>query len=62
MVLEGRKLSAEVGEAAELLATVVGQDLEETEDGTYRIARGVAKGSGDLDCGSGGTPRSQDRV
>ncbi len=43
MVLEGRKLSAEVGEAAELLATVVGQDLEETEDGTYRIARGVAK-------------------
>ncbi len=43
IVLEGRELSAEVREAAELLATVVGQDLEETEDGTYRIARRVAK-------------------
>ncbi len=43
MVLEGRELSAEVREAAELLATVVGQDLEETEDGAYRIARRVAK-------------------
>ncbi|MCP4203692.1 MAG: transposase, partial [bacterium] len=43
LVLEGRALSAEVKEAAELLATVVGQELEETEDGTYRIARRVAK-------------------
>ena len=43
MVLEGRELSAEVKEAVELLATVVGQDLEESEDGTYRIARRVAK-------------------
>ncbi len=43
MILEGRELSVEVREAAELLATVVGQDLEETEDGTYRIARRVAK-------------------
>ena len=43
LVLEGRKLSAEVREAAELLATVVGQDLEQAEDGTYRIARRVAK-------------------
>ncbi|MCP4202874.1 MAG: IS1182 family transposase [bacterium] len=43
LVLEGRALCAEVKEAAELLATVVGQDLEETEDGTYRIARRVAK-------------------
>jgi len=43
MLLEGRKLSTEVQEAAELLATVVGQDLEQTEDGTYRIARRVAK-------------------
>lgn len=42
-VLDGRVLSAEVQEAAELLATVVGQDLEDTEDGTYRIARRVAK-------------------
>jgi IS5 family transposase len=43
LVLEGRALSVEIKEAAELLATVVGQDLEETEDGTYRIARRVGK-------------------
>jgi IS5 family transposase len=43
LVLEGRVLSAEVQEAAELLVTVVGQDLEQTEDGTFRIARRVAK-------------------
>jgi hypothetical protein len=43
LFLEGRELSAEVREAAELLATVVGQDLEESEDGTHRIARRVAK-------------------
>lgn len=42
-VLEGRQLGAELAEAAELLATVVGQDLEETDDGTFRIARRVAK-------------------
>jgi len=43
MVLEDRELSAEVREAVELLATVVGQDLEQSDDGTYRIARRVAK-------------------
>ncbi len=43
LVLEGRTLSTEVKEAAELLATVVGQDLEQTEDGMFRIARRVAK-------------------
>ena len=42
-VLEGRELGVELGEAAELLAKVVGQDLEETDDGTFRIARRVAK-------------------
>ncbi|HLX87583.1 MAG TPA: IS1182 family transposase [Acidimicrobiales bacterium] len=42
-LLDGRELAAAVAEAAQLLATVVGQDLEETEDGTLRIARGVAK-------------------
>lgn len=42
-VLDGRELGSEIGEAAELLATVVGQDLEETDDGTFRIARRVAK-------------------
>jgi Transposase DDE domain/Transposase domain (DUF772) len=40
--LDGRTLGAEVQQAAQLLATVVGQDLEQTEDGTFRIARRVA--------------------
>jgi hypothetical protein len=42
-VLDGRDLTVEVGRAAELLATVVGQDLEESDDGRFRIARKVAK-------------------
>jgi DDE family transposase/transposase-like protein DUF772 len=42
-VLEGRVLSPALAEAAELLATVVGQDIEETTDGTFRIARRVTK-------------------
>jgi hypothetical protein len=41
-VLEGRTLEAEVTRAAELLATVVGQDLEIGDDGVFRIARRVA--------------------
>lgn len=41
-VLDGRTLGAEVKEAAALLATVVGQDLEQTEGGVFRIARRVA--------------------
>jgi Transposase DDE domain len=41
--LEGRKLSAELGQAVTLLARVVGQDLDEGEDGVFRIARRVAK-------------------
>jgi IS5 family transposase len=41
-LLEGRELDNEVKEALTLLATVVGQDLEEV-DGTLRIARRVAK-------------------
>ncbi|HXH59589.1 IS1182 family transposase [Iamia sp.] len=41
--LEGRELDAEVADAAALVATVVGQDLEKSEDGTFRIARRVAK-------------------
>lgn len=41
-VLEGRKLTeVAVTDAAELLATVLGQDLEE-DDGRFRIARKVA--------------------
>jgi IS5 family transposase len=42
-VLDGRDLSDEVCRASELLATVVGQDLEEGNDGRFRIARKVAR-------------------
>jgi IS5 family transposase len=42
-ILDGRELAAPVAEAAELLAKVVGQDLEESEDGRFRIARRVSK-------------------
>ena len=42
MVLDGRELTFEVAEAARLLATVVGQDLEEGDDAVLRIARKVA--------------------
>lgn len=41
-VLEHRELPSGVAEAAELLATVVGQDVEEGEDGIFRIARRIA--------------------
>lgn len=42
LCLDGRELSAEVKSAAALVATVVGQDLEQREDGRFRIARRVA--------------------
>ena len=42
-VLEGRTLGAVLAQAAALLATVVGQDLDEGSDGVFRIARRVAK-------------------
>ena len=41
--LDGRELAPGVAQAAELLATVVGQDLEAGDDGIFRIARKVAK-------------------
>jgi len=41
--LDGRELGDEVSKAAGLLASVVGQDLDEGEDGIFRIARRVAK-------------------
>lgn len=41
-VLDGRQLSHEVRQAAELVATVVGQDIEKAADGLFRIVRGVA--------------------
>ena len=42
-VLEGRDLAEAVAPAAGLLATVLGQDLEETGGGSFVIARRVAK-------------------
>jgi hypothetical protein len=42
-VLHGRQLAEAVGQAAALLATVLGQDLDEGADGIFRIARRVAK-------------------
>jgi hypothetical protein len=42
-VLDGRELEAGLERAGTLLATVVGQDLEEGEDGVFKIARRVAK-------------------
>jgi transposase len=41
--LDGRRLEPAVDQAAKLLATVTGQDLEQTEDGLFCIARRVAK-------------------
>ncbi len=41
-VLDGRQLPGAVMEAAALVATVVGQDLEAGDDGVFRIARKVA--------------------
>lgn len=41
--LDGRTLTSEVTQAAKLVATVVGQDLEQRVDGMFRIARRVAK-------------------
>ena len=43
VALDGRELSSALGEAAALLAAVVGQDLDEDKDGVFRIARRVAK-------------------
>jgi hypothetical protein len=42
-VLDGRKLSEAVSQAAALLATVLGQDLDQNEAGVFGIARRVAK-------------------
>ena len=42
LALDGQALSADVTKATTLLATVVGQDIEEGADGVFRILRGVA--------------------
>jgi hypothetical protein len=41
--LDGRELDGPLGEAAELLGLVAGQDVEAGEDGVFRIARRVAR-------------------
>ena len=41
--LDGRELSPALAQAAALLATVVGQDLEQDTEGVFRIARRVAR-------------------
>src|SRR5512144_1379669 len=41
--LDGRELRPGLSKAAALLASVVGQDLDEGQDGVFRIARRVAK-------------------
>ena len=43
VLLDGREFADAVGQAAALLATVLGQDLETGSDGVFRIARRVAK-------------------
>jgi hypothetical protein len=40
--LRGERLNPRVAEAAALLATVTGQDIEETSDGRFRIFEGTA--------------------
>ena len=42
-VLDGRELDGPLTQAGALLATLVGQDLDEGVDGVFRIARRVAK-------------------
>lgn len=42
--IDDRRLALAVRQAAELLATVLGQDLEQRDDGVFRIARRVAPG------------------
>ncbi|MDQ2897546.1 MAG: IS1182 family transposase [Actinomycetota bacterium] len=41
--LDGRELGAALSQAGVLLAAVVGQDLDQGEDGVFRIARRVAR-------------------
>ena len=42
-VLDDRELAGPLGQAAELLGLVAGQDVEAGEDGIFRIARRVAR-------------------
>jgi len=41
--LRGERLDPRVAEAARLLATVTGQDIEETDDGRFQSFEGTAR-------------------
>jgi Transposase DDE domain len=58
-VLDGRQLAGPVAEAADLLAVIAGQDVEQGEEGTFPIARKVARDRGDLHCGHPSAARAQ---
>ncbi len=60
-VLDGRQLDALMTQAGTLLATLVGQDLDQGTDGVFTIARRVAKDRGHLHRGPPGPARPQDR-
>jgi Transposase domain (DUF772) len=59
--LRGEWLDPRVAEAAALLATVTGQDIEETTDGRFRIFAGTAPDLSHLHGRSPGSPWPQDR-
>ena len=58
--LRDQRLDPRVAEAARLLATVTGQDIEETDDGRFADLRGDGTRPGHLHRGSPGAPRAQD--
>src|SRR6476620_1821219 len=59
-VLDERELDEAVGKAAELLATVLGQDLDQGQDGVCRMARRVAKDRVISTVDNGDPARAQD--
>jgi hypothetical protein len=59
--LRGERLDPRSAEAAELLATITGQDIEETSDGRFRIFEGTAPDRVISTVGHRGPPRAQDR-
>jgi hypothetical protein len=42
-LFDGEELAEDLGQAVRLLATLLGQDLEEGEDGSFRIAKGTSR-------------------
>ena len=58
--LDGRELAAGLAQAGGLLAAVVGQDLDEGEDGVFRIAQAGREGPDHLDRRPAGAAWAQD--